>query len=341
MIFTNNYNCLSQNEFTEADYKIVPIRYEDRLDVMKWRNEQIYHLRQDTLLTEKSQENYFNKTVARLFEQEKPNQILFSYLKDDICIGYGGLVHINWIDSNAEISFIMDTSLESKEFEIHWTCFLKLITQVAFLELKLKKIFTFAYDLRPHLYPVLEKNGFELTSKLKNKIKIQGKEIDVIIHEKKNIFHNLQVRKCRLTDLQLIFDWSNDPLVRSQSFNQEEILLENHIKWFKNKLQNKNSLLLINEYDNIPAGLVRLDIEKDKTTIGVLIDSLYRGKGLSSIMLIKSTLYYFETFDKPINAFIKKSNKLSIRAFEKAGFEFLKYTVVNKIPTVLYKLEKK
>ena len=48
-----------------------------------------FHLRQDKLLTELSQESYFKGTVAKLFEPKKPNQILFSYLKNDICIGYG------------------------------------------------------------------------------------------------------------------------------------------------------------------------------------------------------------------------------------------------------------
>ena len=76
----------------------------------------MYHLRQDKPLTEKSQEDYFIGPVARLFDQEKPNQILFSYLKNDKCIGYGGLVHINWIDMNAEISFIVATELEEDNF---------------------------------------------------------------------------------------------------------------------------------------------------------------------------------------------------------------------------------
>ena len=58
MIFPAVYNCLSQNEFVYEKYKLVPIRYEDRISIMKWRNEQMYHLRQDKPLTEKSQEGF-------------------------------------------------------------------------------------------------------------------------------------------------------------------------------------------------------------------------------------------------------------------------------------------
>jgi hypothetical protein len=51
----------------------------------------------------------------KLFQLQKPNQILFSFLEENKCIGYGGLVHINWNDINGEISFIIDTKLEKND----------------------------------------------------------------------------------------------------------------------------------------------------------------------------------------------------------------------------------
>ena len=146
MEFPKKYKCLNVNHFSEKEYSIVPIRFEDRVDIMKWRNEQIYHLRQNKPLTEKDQDYYFKNIVADIFNQEKPNQILFSYLKNNKCIGYGGLVHINWIDKNAEISFIMDTKLEKNEFGIHWDVFLDLIENVAFNVMEFHKIFTYAFN---------------------------------------------------------------------------------------------------------------------------------------------------------------------------------------------------
>ena len=118
------YAVLDNQVFEFENSKIIPIRYEDRFDIMKWRNEQIYHLRQNKPLTLEDQEDYFNNVVSKLFDKEQPGQILFSYLEDGICIGYGGLVHINWIDKNAEISFIMDSDLEKDYFQKHWGIFL-------------------------------------------------------------------------------------------------------------------------------------------------------------------------------------------------------------------------
>jgi len=178
------YVVLNHQIFEYENYKIAPIRYEDRFDIMKWRNEQIYHLRQNKPLTLEDQENYFNNVVNKLFDQKQPNQILFSYLENEICIGYGGLVHINWIDKNAEISFIMNTDLEKDYFQKHWGIFLNLIEQVAFGDLKLHKITTYAFNLRPKLYPILEKSGFTKEAVLKQQCLFNGEYIDVVIHSK-------------------------------------------------------------------------------------------------------------------------------------------------------------
>ncbi|MBX3164998.1 MAG: GNAT family N-acetyltransferase [Bacteroidetes bacterium] len=182
--FPKTYRVLTKNEFVMSNYKLIPIRYEDRMLIMKWRNEQIYHLRQAKLLTEPDQENYFNNVVSKLFEQEKPGQILFSYLENDVCIGYGGLVHINWIDKHAELSFIINTELDKKEFHKHWGIYLDLIEQVAFGELKLHKLFTYAFDLRPHLYEAIEAKGYEKEAVLKEHCFFNGEFKDVIIHSK-------------------------------------------------------------------------------------------------------------------------------------------------------------
>ena len=153
---------------------------------MNWRNEQIYHLRQDKPLTFQDQDFYFENIVSKLFNQDEPNQILFSYLKNDLCIGYGGLVHINWIDKNAEISFVIKTEEQQNNFEHHWACYLELIEKVAFEELNLHKLFVYAFDLRPHLYLAIEKSGYKKEAILKEHCLFEGKYIDVVIHSKIN-----------------------------------------------------------------------------------------------------------------------------------------------------------
>ena len=180
----SSYKVLNSQEYRNEIYSIVPIRYEDRTVIMKWRNEQMYHLRQNKILTRETQNKYFNNVVEKLFNEKEPNQIIFSFLENDICIGYGGLVHINWIDKNAEISFIMETNLESNRFEEIWTRYLSLIEKVAFDDLKLHKIYVYAFDLRPHLSTCLESNNYFKDAVLKEHTYFNNKFIDVIIHSK-------------------------------------------------------------------------------------------------------------------------------------------------------------
>jgi RimJ/RimL family protein N-acetyltransferase len=101
-----------------------------------------------------------------------------------MCIGYGGLVHIDWLHQHAEISFIMDTRLESSSFEWHWKNYLPLIEELAFSELKLHKVFTYAYNLRPRLYTALEDSGYSREAVLKEHCYFDGRFVDVVIHSK-------------------------------------------------------------------------------------------------------------------------------------------------------------
>ncbi len=58
-----------------------------------------------------------------------------------------------------------------------------------FKELKLYKIFTFAFDLRPHLYKTIENAGFVKEAKLKKHCLINEEFKDIIIHSKFSVIN--------------------------------------------------------------------------------------------------------------------------------------------------------
>lgn len=181
------YKSLKSNSFKQKNFELIPIRDEDKYAIMEIRNEQIYHLRQTHPLTKEQQEIYFSTVVSKLIEEEQPSQLLFSLLEDGNFIGYGGLVHINWIDRYAEISFVMKTDLEKNRFEEIWIAYLQLIQNLAFNELNFHKLFTYAFDIRPHLYPALVKAGLKEEARLKKHVFFDGQWKDVVIH---SIFNN-------------------------------------------------------------------------------------------------------------------------------------------------------
>nr|WP_294859562.1 GNAT family N-acetyltransferase [uncultured Fluviicola sp.] len=318
MQFPSTYRILAKNEFSLGNFRLVPIRYEDRFLIMKWRNEQIYHLRQANPLTEENQENYFNSVVAKLFDQEKPGQLLFSFLKDQECIGYGGLVHINWIDKHAEISFVMNTSLEEAHFSEYWNTYLSLIEQAAFEQLDLHKIFTYAYDLRPHLFDAVEKANYTKEAVLKEHCLFNNEFKDVIIHSKIKQY-GLNLRRVNDEDALLLFDWANDPEVRNNAFNSDPIDWENHLKWFRGKLNNENSRIYILLDQSIPVGQIRFDREKDNWLIDYSISSSNRGKGFGK-KIVSLALEEFGPETRLI-AKVKPENAASLQVFKSNGFD--------------------
>ncbi len=316
-----NYSCLTNSVFQENSFSLVPIRDEDKYEILEMRNEQMYHLRQAKPLTVKDQEEYFKNTVSKLFDTEKPNQLLFSFLKNDEFIGYGGLVHINWTDKNAEISFIMKTELEKENFEYFWKNYLSVLENLAFTVLNFHKVFTYAFDLRPHLYPVLESCGFQEEARLKEHCFFNGQFLDVVFHCKIN--RNIRFRNVNESDLMLYFDWTNDNSVRENSYQSEPILLENHTNWFLNKIKDSHCEMKVFEnHLGTPIGQVRIQKQDDKTAnIGISNDKNHRGKGYASKMLQMASEDFLKNNPQfCIEAYIKLENEASLKAFEKAGY---------------------
>ena len=328
---------MSQQIFKNQDFRIEPLRDQDKYEILEIRNEQLYHLRQSEPLTKEKQESYFATVVSNLFEQEYPNQLLFSFFENNEFIGYGGLVHINWIDKNAEISFVMKTKLEKDHFAKYWSNFLKLIEVVAFDQLNFHKIFTFAFDLRPHLYEVLNASGYNEEARLKEHCYFDNHFLDVVFHAKFN--RKISFRKANDSDMMLYFNWANDSSVRENSYQSNVISIENHQSWFLNKIIDSNCQMLVFENHLHQAiGQVRIQINTDKTAIiGISNDCQHRGKGYASLMIDKATeLFLKENPQMVVSAYIKIENQASTKAFEKAGFVIDSTIIYEGSPSYLY-----
>jgi len=316
-----NYKALSRSHYSLGKYSIVPIRDEDRYDIMEWRNEQIYHLRQSKPLSKEDQDAYFDNIVSDLFDRKEPSQLLFSYLEGDTCLGYGGLVHINWIDLNAEVSFIMATNLETDHFELHWKQFVALLENVAFQGLGLHKIFTYAFDLRPRLYTAIESLGFIHEARLKEHCYFENKFIDVLIHSK--IASELVLREANPSDIELTYRWAADSVVRKFALSRGEITFDNHKYWFLDKLEDENCIYLIAMSNSQAVGSVRMDItENGGALISYLIDPNFHGKGYGLKLLEKGVQWAIS--DSRINyieGHVMDENVASIKIFERLSFE--------------------
>ena len=316
------YICLQQQEQHLGDYSIVPLRYEDRFSIMKWRNEQIYHLRQARPLTEDDQQRYFDNVVSKLYDNPKPDQILFSYLEKGVCIGYGGLVHINWIDRNGEISFIMDTKLEAEHFAEQWSNYLTMLKAVAFEDLGLHKIYTYAFDLRPHLYTMLEANGYKREATLKEHCLFNGEYKDVVLHSLWNDRYEVinYVDCTREQNLDILALRNRDD-VRSWMVNPEVIPEENHFKFVESLKGNPNRLYYAIYKNGALVGTYNLTNEGEGVwERGIIANPSTQGTGQTE-KWERQILSSLPSEIKAVSAKVKQDNMRSIKYHEKLGYK--------------------
>lgn len=134
---------------------------------------------------------------------------------------------------------------------------------------------------------------------------------------------DIALKQASKEDCDLLFSWVNNESVRKNSFNQDKILYEDHIKWFDNRINSNECFIFILEEQDVPIGQVRIDIESKKTAIiSYSIDENYRGRGLSLVMLTlleKKIKCDFLNINKLIG-FVKIENIASQKTFESLKF---------------------
>jgi UDP-2,4-diacetamido-2,4,6-trideoxy-beta-L-altropyranose hydrolase len=141
----------------------------------------------------------------------------------------------------------------------------------------------------------------------------------------------VHVRPANLQDTKLAYDWANDRVTRSVSFNQNLISWEDHQGWYINKLNQSSCRLLIGEdKDKLAFGIVRFDLQDDVAIISINLEPTMRGKGLGILLILVSCLEILHHSSvRQIRALIKPDNRSSLKAFQRAGFEQISDVNVN------------
>jgi RimJ/RimL family protein N-acetyltransferase len=143
----------------------------------------------------------------------------------------------------------------------------------------------------------------------------------------------MELRALRATprDVLLFFKWARDPTIRGNSVLQDPATLGVYRKWFNKVLFSKKNCLLIIEGRNknlvwVPVGQVRFN---QRGEIGLSLSDTFRGRHLAT-QAIKIGIHYLHRHSplRLIFAHIKQDNKISTRAFEVAGFQFVCETII-------------
>jgi UDP-2,4-diacetamido-2,4,6-trideoxy-beta-L-altropyranose hydrolase len=135
------------------------------------------------------------------------------------------------------------------------------------------------------------------------------------------------VRPAVTEDEHLLLRWANNPDVREQSFNHDKITANEHARWLTRKLTGSDCILLIGEDKHgAPIGQVRFDMNRKKgeAIIGISLDPVYRGVGLSG-KLLEQALRYLKALDVSccVIAEVLHANVQSKKLFERAQFRMV------------------
>ena len=138
--------------------------------------------------------------------------------------------------------------------------------------------------------------------------------------------HKIYFRFAEYGDLEDLIKWRNDENTRKYSFDTKPINPEEHSKWFRNSLANpKRNIFVFFDKELKKLGQIRFDREGDKAEINITVNPEFRGKGIGTLALSKSSNIYFKNFDvKILVAKVKNENIASLKAFKNAGFNVYK-----------------
>ncbi len=144
-------------------------------------------------------------------------------------------------------------------------------------------------------------------------------------------------------DSQKVFDLSNDPVVRSQSISPNTIKLNDHTKWFAEKVRKEDYIFLLAFDKNVNfIGQIRFEIKNTTTVVSISLAKEFRGKGLSKKILKEAcTKIFLETGVSTITAYILPDNTASINGFKSAGFIQSDESIINEKRFLKFILNKK
>lgn len=130
------------------------------------------------------------------------------------------------------------------------------------------------------------------------------------------------LRKATEEDMELLYKWANDPLVRANSFSTEIIDYEKHQEWFQNLLVDNSSIQYIYLCDNEMIGQIRIKIKDEMAELSYSIraDRRHMGHGKNILQLLKEQIKIDCPRVKKLTGNVKAENIASQQALLSAGF---------------------
>lgn len=130
------------------------------------------------------------------------------------------------------------------------------------------------------------------------------------------------IRKATADDVDLYLDWANQPDVRLNAINSDQIIPENHRKWFDSRVQSATTKLFIGVWKGIPIGQIRFDLHNQAWEIDYSVDANHRNMGIGELLIRKGMHELLIEINENllVTGLVKLNNLASIEVFKKLYF---------------------
>lgn len=141
----------------------------------------------------------------------------------------------------------------------------------------------------------------------------------------------VNIRTALPKDVTGVYELFNDRDVRKNSLTSNSISLNHYIRWFAEKLRDRNSLFMVAELSGELIAQVRLDITNNIANTSLSVKSAYRRAGLEKLLLERALCILKTQRNEvdEIKAVIKAENVASIELFKRFGFRYKSTTTTN------------
>ena len=124
----------------------------------------------------------------------------------------------------------------------------------------------------------------------------------------------ITIRRAKLSDRDQLLEWRNDLDTRIACRDQGLVSQQRHHEWFGKVLEDPSRQLMMVEFENQPAGMLRLDLGH-QNELSWTVSPDFRGRGIGSAMVKLLT----GSVDCEVVAHVREENLASIRIAQTAG----------------------
>jgi UDP-2,4-diacetamido-2,4,6-trideoxy-beta-L-altropyranose hydrolase len=130
----------------------------------------------------------------------------------------------------------------------------------------------------------------------------------------------LRLNRATSADAGLLFDWRNEATTRDMSFDGTPIAWDSHLRWFEERLADRDTQIFVGEVDGLPVGQARLESRGEETVLSYSIDPDLRGLGFGAALVEEAVRRVRRPPAGGFRAHVKAHNEFSKRIFRSLGW---------------------